>query len=76
MESSQSESGKRLKKLTIMAMQAALKILQIRQDRDGLCSMCAYLIFSKQEIEFVERVSQTKYEGKTKLQKTLTRLEH
>ena len=68
-ESSQLESGKGLKKLTIMAMQAALKILQLRQDRDGLCSMGAYLVFSKQEIEFAERVSQTKYEGKTLLQK-------
>ena len=31
--------GKGLKKLTVMALQAALKILQLRQDRDGLCSI-------------------------------------
>ncbi len=68
-ESSQLESGKGLKKLTVMAMQAALKILQLRQDRDGLCSIGAYVVFSEQEIEFAEKVSQAKYEGKTKLQK-------
>lgn len=68
-ESSQLESGKGLKKLTVMAMQAALKILQLRQDRDGLCSICASVVFSEQEIEFAEKVSQAKYEGKTKLQR-------
>ena len=50
-------------------MLTALKILQLRQDRDGLCSMGAYLVFSEQEIEFAERVSHTRYEGKTQLQK-------
>lgn len=68
-ESSQLESGKGLKKLTVMAMQAALKILQLRQDRDGLCSIGAYVVFKEQEIEFAEKVSQAKYEGKTQLQK-------
>jgi len=68
-ESSQLENGKGLKKLTVMAMQAALKILQLRQDRDGLCSIGAYVVFSEQEIEFAEKVSQAKYEGKTKLQR-------
>ena len=68
-ESSQLESGKGLKKLTVMAMQAALKILQLRQDRDGLCSIGAYVVFSEQEIDFAENVSQAKYEGKTKLQR-------
>jgi hypothetical protein len=68
-ESSQLESGKGLKKLTVMAMQAALKILQLRQDRDGLCSISGYVVFSEQEIEFGEKVSQAKYEGKTQLQK-------
>ena len=66
-ESSQLESGKGLKKLTVMALQAALKILQLRQDRDGLCSISAYVVFSEQEIEFAETVYQAKYKGKTLL---------
>jgi len=68
-ESSQLESGKGLKKLTVMALQAALKILQLRQDRDGLCSISAYVVFSEHEIEFAETVYQAKYKGKTPLQK-------
>ena len=68
-ESSQLESGKGLKKLAVMAMEAALKILQLRQDRDGLCSVSGSVVFSEQEIEFAETVSQSRYEGKTQLQK-------
>jgi hypothetical protein len=68
-ESSQLESGKGLKKLTVMALQAALKILQLRQDRDGLCSISAYIVFSEQEIEFAETVYVAKYKGKTQLQR-------
>ncbi len=68
-ESSQLESGKGLKKLTIMALQAALKILQLRQDRDGLCSMRGVDVFTEEEIEFAETISKSKYEGKTQLQK-------
>jgi hypothetical protein len=68
-ESSQLETGKGLKKLTVMAMQAALKILQLRQDRDGLCSISGSVVFSEEEIEFAETVSQSRYEGKTQLQK-------
>lgn len=53
-----------------MAMQAALKILQPRQDRDGLCSIGGSVgVFSEEEIEFAETVSQSRYEGKTQLQK-------
>lgn len=68
-ESSQLESGKGLKKLAVMAMQAALKILQLRQDRDGLCSISGSVVFSEEELEFAETVSQSRYEGKTQLQK-------
>jgi len=68
-ESSQLETGKGLKKLTVMAMQAALKILQLRQDRDGLCSISGSVVFSEEEIEFAETVSLSRYEGKTQLQK-------
>ena len=51
-----------------MALQAALKILQLRQDRDWLCSISASVAFSPQEIEFAEKVYQTKYKRKTQLQ--------
>jgi hypothetical protein len=67
-ESSQLESGKGLKKLAIMAMQAALKILQLRQDRDGLCSMAGAIAFSQEEMAFAETIYQTQYKGKTPLQ--------
>lgn len=67
-ESSQLESGKGLKKLTVMALQAALKILQLRQDRDGLSSMSGSIVFNKEEMEFAETVYQAKYKGKTILQ--------
>jgi len=52
-----------------MAMEAALKILQLRQDRDGLCSISGSVVFSEEELEFAETVSQSRYEGKTQLQK-------
>lgn len=68
-ESSQLENGKGLKKLTIMAMQAALRILQLRQDRDGLCSIGGYIVFSEQEMTFAETIYQARYKGKTTLQR-------
>lgn len=68
-ESSQLESGKGLKKLTIMAMQAALKILQLRQDRDGLCSIGGYVVFNQQEMAFAQTIYRAQYKGKTELQR-------
>lgn len=68
-ESSQLESGKGLKKLAVMALQAALKILQLCQGRDSLCPVSESVVFTQQEIEFAEAVSQSRYEGKTQLQK-------
>ncbi len=68
-ESSQLQSGKGLKKLTIMAMQAALKILQLRQDRDGLCSIGGYVAFSQEEMDFAETIYHAQYKGKTTLQR-------
>lgn len=67
-ESSQIESGKALKKLTIMALYAALRILQLRQDRDGLCSMQDVIAFTPAEVSFAEKIYQRKLKGKTKLQ--------
>jgi hypothetical protein len=68
-ESSQLESGKGLKKLAVMALEAALKILQLCQGRDSLCPVSESVVFSQNEIEFAEAVSQSRYEGKTQLQK-------
>jgi hypothetical protein len=68
-ESSQLESGKGLKKLAIIALQAALKILQLRQDRDGLCSINGYIAFSKEEMTFAETIYKEQYKGSTFLQR-------
>lgn len=67
-EASQLETGIALKKLTIMSLQTAIKILQLRQDRNGDCSKQASLCFTEEEIEFAEIVKDT-LEGKTKKQK-------
>ena len=52
-----------------MAMEAALKILQLCKGRDSLCPVSESLVFSQHEIQFAETVSQSRYEGKTQLQK-------
>jgi hypothetical protein len=70
-ESSQLESGKALKKLAILALEVSLRILQLRQDRDGLCSMEASIAFSPEEIVFAEEVYNRKYKGKTRKQQNL-----
>lgn len=70
-ESSQLESGKALKKLAVMALEVSLRILQLRQDRDGLCSMEASIAFTPEEIVFAEEVYNRKYKGKTRKQQNL-----
>lgn len=70
-ESSQLERGKALKKLAIMALEASLRILQLRQDRDGLCSMEASIAFTPEEITFAEALYNLKYKGKTRKQQNL-----
>lgn len=67
-EASQLETGIALKKLTVMSLQTAIKILQLRQDRNGNCSKQANICFTEEEIEFAEIVKGT-LEGKTKKQK-------
>jgi hypothetical protein len=67
-EASQLESGKALKSLAILGLQAVLRILQLRQDRDGLCSMHASVTFSPDEIEFAELVGKHHIKSTTKLQ--------
>jgi len=70
-ESSQLERGKALKKLAIMALEASLRILQLRQDRDGLCSMEASIAFTPEEIAFAEALYNRRYKGKTRKQQNL-----
>ena len=67
-EASQLEKGSALKKLAIMALQVALKIMQLVQERDGKAGVDAGVVFGNNEIELLEKVCK-RYEGKTKKQK-------
>jgi len=67
-EASQLQSGKALKSLAILGLQAVLRILQLRQDRDGLCSMHASVAFSPDEIEFAKLVGKHHIKSTTPLQ--------
>ena len=67
-ESSQLETGIGLKKLTVMALQAALQILQLVKDRDNQYGESADLIFSSEAIIFLKVLVKT-LEGKTEKQK-------
>ena len=67
-EDSQLETGIGLKKLTVIALQAALQILQLVKERDGQYKESATLIFSIKEIVFVKALIKT-LEGKTEKQK-------
>jgi len=70
-ESSQLESGKGLKKLAVMALEVALRILQLKQDRDGLCSMEASIAFTPEEIAFAEKIYNHRLKGRTRKQQNL-----
>lgn len=67
-ESSQAETGAGLKKLVLMALNAALIIMQLVGDRDGEAGKPGDLVFTTKELECLEGVSK-EYEGKTKLSK-------
>jgi IS4 transposase len=67
-ESSQLESGQALKKLAVSCLEAAYRILLLRQERDGKAGLKADRLFSEQEIQCMEAVIPT-YEGKTQRQK-------
>ncbi len=68
LESSQLESGKALKKLALMALNAALIIMQLVGDRDGEAGESGELVFSEKELECLKEVGKS-YEGKTEKQK-------
>jgi hypothetical protein len=67
-EGTQLETGAGLKKLVLMALNAALIIMQLVADRDGEAGKLAELVFSDEELECLECVSNS-LEGKTKLSK-------
>lgn len=67
-ESSQIRSGSGLKKLVVMALQAALAIMQLVQKRDGKYGINAGIMFNEDEVACLDQLERT-YEGKTKAQK-------
>jgi len=67
-EDSQMENGKGLKKLVIMALSVALRIMQLVQDRDGKAGKPGPIVFSEKELIFLKVLSE-QYEGKTDNQK-------
>lgn len=67
-EDSQVEKGKALKKLTVMALQVALQILQLVKDRENHYAQKASLIFDEQAIVFLKVLIKS-LEGKTEKQK-------
>jgi hypothetical protein len=69
-ESTQLETGAGLKKLVLMALNAALIIMQLVGDRDGEAGKSGDLVFTSAELECLEEIGK-EYEGKTKLSKNL-----
>ena len=67
-EESQLESGASLKKLIILALQVALRIMTLRLSLDSSHKVSANIIFSKEEIDFL-KIYMKKLEGKTEKQK-------
>jgi hypothetical protein len=67
-EASQIETGAGLKKLVVMALNAALIIMQLVADRDGEAGQSGDLVFIEEELECLEELEK-EYEGKTKASK-------
>jgi hypothetical protein len=63
-ESSELESGDALRKLLVLALMAAVQILQLRQARDGKTEMTSSLVFSKKQLICLKALL-PKFEGKT-----------
>jgi hypothetical protein len=64
LESSQLETGYALRKLGILTMEAAVKVLQLKQARDGDETLPIEVVFSDQEIKCLESIVPT-LEGQT-----------
>jgi len=67
LETSCFETGKALKKLGIIAMQAALQIMQLKAGRDGHCDVSPEIIFTEDELAFQEALL-GEIAGRTKAQ--------
>jgi hypothetical protein len=67
-EASQIETGAGLKKLVMMAVSTALRILQLTLERDGKFGRAGTIAFSERELECL-RALQKMYEGSTVMQK-------
>lgn len=63
-EASELESGKALRKLLIVALMAAVQILQLRQARNGNTYQKPSLVFSNEQLDCMEDLL-TRFEGKT-----------
>lgn len=68
LQQTQLSKGKAIKRLTLMALPVALQILQLKQDRQNQASEAASIIFSKQQLSFLQALVPT-LEGKTEAQK-------
>ena len=55
-ESTQLESGSGLKKLVLMALNAALIIMQLVGDRDGEAGKSGDLVFTEEELDCLEEI--------------------
>jgi len=67
-EEAQLESGAGLKKLIVLALQVGLRIMTLRLSIDSSHKVKANIIFSKEEIEFMN-IYMNELEGKTEKQK-------
>ena len=67
-EDSELQSGKALRKLFVMALMAAIQILQLRQARSGQTAQKPSLVFSERQIECMKALL-PRFEGKTEKQK-------
>lgn len=62
------ETGYGLRKLGLMVMECAIKIMQLKQARDGQTDIPVSSVFTSKEEEYLERVLPS-LEGKTEKQK-------
>jgi hypothetical protein len=67
-EDSQMETGSSLKKLSVIALNASVRIMQLVQEREGISGRPGTIAFSPEELMFMIALKAT-YEGKTEKQK-------
>lgn len=67
-EKTELESGKAIRKLTLLLMQASTRLLQLKAARDGISELEVKEVFDKKEIQCL-KILNTKMEGNTKKQK-------